>query len=207
MHLNNKSGWQTSFTVARSVIEAKTGLKKDAYYIARNQLKQSGLIDFKERGTKATIFTIISFLSEKQTRNEITNATTKPTIPQITSPTFNKLNKTKEKEEDNTARVNPFKFYEQEGFGLLSGFTSDRIGSLIDDYGEEKLLEAMGTAVLYGAKNLKYVEMVLRNPNQNEGEVSGKKVYQYRRGHGGSSSKSAEQALREAEESRKAWGG
>jgi hypothetical protein len=121
MHLNNKSGWQESFTVARSVIEAKTGLKKDAYYKARNQLKQAGLIDFKERGTKATVFKIFSFdssekqtttqtnddsLSEKQTRSQTKSQTTTQTRSQTKSQTINKLNETKlnETKDKNTSR-------------------------------------------------------------------------------------------------------
>lgn len=129
MHLNNKSGWQESFTVARSVIEAKTGLKKDAYYTARNQLKQAGLIDFKERGTKATVFRMFSLsekqttnqisddnLSEKQTRDQTISQTTNQTKTPTTTQTINKLNKTKQNETistaaDNNRRVNCFDEY------------------------------------------------------------------------------------------------
>jgi hypothetical protein len=119
MHLNNKSGWQESFTVARSVIEAKTGLKKDAYYTARNQLKQAGLIDFKERGTKATVFRMFSLsekqttnqisednLSEKQTRDQTLSQTTNQTKTPTTTQTINKLKETKQNEtkSKNTSR-------------------------------------------------------------------------------------------------------
>ncbi|MED4904096.1 DnaD domain-containing protein [Parageobacillus thermoglucosidasius] len=75
MHISNKAAWATEFAVAKSLLEAKTGLKKDAIYSARNILKQKGRIDFKERGTRATVYRIIPFhesslsenLSEKPT--------------------------------------------------------------------------------------------------------------------------------------------
>lgn len=127
MHLNNKSGWQESFTVARSVIEAKTGLKKDAYYKARNQLKQYRLLEFKERGTKATIFRMfpvssvlqttiqISYndLSVKQTTNETTTKTTSQTRTQTRTETINKLNKTKLNETNNIVAATPVNFFDE----------------------------------------------------------------------------------------------
>ncbi|GKV70243.1 DNA damage-inducible protein DnaD [Sporosarcina sp. NCCP-2716] len=173
MHLNNKSGWAEEFTVARSVIEAKTGLKKDAYYTARNQLKQLGRIDFKERGTKATSFRMIPFSSEKQTTTQTITQTTDPTTTQTTTPTVTKQNETKRNEtrpeEGKGAQavpVNPFVFYEREGFGTLSSFTGDLIGELIDRYHEVAVLAAMKEAVTRGARNLKYVEAILKNPNK-----------------------------------------
>jgi DnaD/phage-associated family protein len=61
MNINNKAGWVDEFEVAKSVIEMKTGLKKDAYYGARKILKEKGRIDYRERGVKAAAFKILSF--------------------------------------------------------------------------------------------------------------------------------------------------
>ncbi|USK61307.1 DnaD domain protein [Peribacillus asahii] len=213
MHLNNKSGWQETFTVARSVIEAKTGLKKDAYYKARNQLKQSGLIDFKERGTKATAFKIFSLLSEKQTAP--------PTII-IES----EKNKQKEEDEDTTVDrilelLEKSKILEKKD---ITEFLRDDIDDVITTFGfeqpEEMIIEAIKDAARGNGRTWKFVYMKLVDwkkkgiktkldlENQSgEGEANGKKVYQHRTGYGRPSSKSAEQALREAEEARRAWGG
>lgn len=116
MHLYHKSGQQQTFTVARSVIEAKTGMKKDAYYNARNQLKIAGLIDFKTRGNKATIFKMNSLLSEKQTLNQTTKPvksekqtitqTINQTINQTATPTSNQtfnIDRQKERQTDDNA--------------------------------------------------------------------------------------------------------
>ncbi|HWQ30559.1 MAG TPA: hypothetical protein VN549_06165, partial [Negativicutes bacterium] len=41
MNIAYKAGWPRQFAVATSVLEWKTGLKKDAIYTARNRLQQS----------------------------------------------------------------------------------------------------------------------------------------------------------------------
>lgn len=181
MHLNNKSGWQESFTVARSVIEAKTTLKKDAYYIARNQLKQAGLVDFKERGTRATSFTMHSissvlqtnfqtndsYSSEKQTTNQTINQTTIQTTPPTTIQTVikHKQNINSKKDEDNACvTINPFQLFESEGFGTLTHVIAEKINSLIDEFGEIKVCEAMKESVISGVRNLNYTQRILTNP-------------------------------------------
>lgn len=62
MHINNKAGWITEFTVAISTLETKTGLKKGAIVRARLRLQQAGRVDFKSRtGQQSAIYTIIPF--------------------------------------------------------------------------------------------------------------------------------------------------
>jgi DnaD/phage-associated family protein len=182
MHLNNKSGWQESFTVARSVIEAKTSLKKDAYYKARNQLKQYGLLEFKERGTKATVFrmnpvssvlqttyqTNYHDLSVKQTTSQTETQTTNETTSQTTNETINKLNEiklneTNTKKEAAAVQENPFTFYEQNGFGVIGGHISQKIAMWCDDLSDELVLEAMKISVERSKVNWAYVETILRD--------------------------------------------
>lgn len=50
-------------------------------------------------------------------------------------------------------KSNAFAFFEDEGFGLLSSFMAEKLNSLIDDYGEDKVLEAMKEAVTRNARN------------------------------------------------------
>lgn len=168
MHLNNKAGWIQEFTVARSVIEAKTGLKKDAYYNARNQLKQLGRLEFKERGNKATVFMLIPFVpSEKQTTTQTIIQTTTPTVSPTVTPTFNKLKETKQnktkKEDEEGALQNPFRFFEENGFGLISPHISENISLWIDDLSEILVIEAMKIAIEQGVRTWKYVESILRD--------------------------------------------
>ena len=111
-------------------------------------------------------------------------------------------------DDDNNARVNPFVFFEQEGFGTLGSFVAERLGDLIDTYGETLVLNAMKEAVLHGAKNLKYVEAILKNPNSKRGKDDDK-IQQSNRSYGGfaTQNKTKEQVYRELEAARRAWGG
>ncbi len=62
MHINNKAGWIPEFTVAISVLEVKSGLKKGAIIRSRLTLQQLGRIDFKSRsGQQSAIYKIIPF--------------------------------------------------------------------------------------------------------------------------------------------------
>ncbi|MHA6481087.1 DnaD domain-containing protein [Paenibacillus sp. strain BS8-2] len=58
--------------------------------------------------------------------------------------------------------LNPFKLFENEGFGTLSSIIADKIGSMIDDYGERWVCEAMRAAVVAGKRNLGYVNAILQ---------------------------------------------
>ncbi len=70
---------------------------------------------------------------------------------------------TEEKEDDKDMQTNPFRFFEEEGFGYLSSFLADMLSSLIDDYGEEKVLDAMKEAVKRNARNMAYVQRILQS--------------------------------------------
>lgn len=216
MAVNNKTNWKDEFTIANMALQAKTGLSRQQLDRARADLINSGRIKYTKSGrvNKAGKYSIVSFDTQNGHDAEHKAVTERAQNEQkVTTLTKHKLNKTKQKdkegEEDKRALINPFQFYEQEGFGQLSGFVADKLGSLIDDYGESLVLHAMGEAVLYGARNLKYVESILKNPNKKRGEESGQKVYQHRRSYGRPTSKgkSTDDVYRELEEARRAWGG
>lgn len=177
VHVNNKAGWQREFSVAVSVLCVKTGLSERTISNARNDLKIKGYLDFKSRkGSKSAIYSLVDLsatIADKVSYNASDNLSDKGSDKPSA---LIKLNETKQKdkEDDDNVRVNPFTFYEQEGFGTISGFTAERIGDLIDDYSEESLIAAMREAVLHGARNLKYVEAILKNPNKNSTEWRGK---------------------------------
>lgn len=75
MAIANKAGWPDEFAAARSLIEVKTGLKKDAQNRARNTLKQKGRIDYWSRpGRQSTMYRIIPFASLYQTQDNEASA-------------------------------------------------------------------------------------------------------------------------------------
>lgn len=97
MHINNKAGWKVEFTVASSVLCLKSGLSNSSFKRARNVLKQSGRIEWRERkGNQAAIYNLISFAVqyEPQTEPQSEPQSEPQTVPQ--SEPINKLNKTKQ---------------------------------------------------------------------------------------------------------------
>ena len=74
MHIWNKTGWSPEFTVAVSVLSVKTGLERRTIYNARNELKQRGRIDFKERkGNQCAAYSIIPFCCTLNAHNSAHN--------------------------------------------------------------------------------------------------------------------------------------
>ena len=76
-----------------------------------------------------------------------------------------KENKSKEnkRKENKTKEVNRVVSYFMNHFGELTAFTSDLLASMVDDFGESSVLDAMETAVNKGKPMLNYVQGILRN--------------------------------------------
>ncbi|SEN02417.1 DnaD and phage-associated domain-containing protein [Mesobacillus persicus] len=77
-------------------------------------------------------------------------------LPEITS----------EKEEVKEMRTdgeNPFRFFEQNGFGTIGAYISEKILRWCEDLSEELVIEAMKQAVENGSRNWKYIEAILRD--------------------------------------------
>lgn len=82
LHVCNRSNWTEWFQAPNQVLSVLTGLSRSGILKARNELKQKGLIDFKERGTKATLYKLIianskqkSTQDSKQAEKTIANST------------------------------------------------------------------------------------------------------------------------------------
>lgn len=58
LHVCNRSNWAEWFQAPNQVLSVLTGLSRSGILKARNELKQRGLVDFRERGTKATLYKI-----------------------------------------------------------------------------------------------------------------------------------------------------
>ncbi|GIQ62138.1 hypothetical protein PACILC2_07060 [Paenibacillus cisolokensis] len=78
-------------------------------------------------------------------------------------------NKTKQNYKQNetinistTTGENPFRLFESEGFGTLSASIGERLGEMIDQYGERWVCEAMKEASFYGKRSLPYVISILQ---------------------------------------------
>ncbi len=90
LHTWFKAGCPVEFAVAISVLETKTGLKKDAIYDARNKLQQVGRVLWRERkGNQSAMYKIVSFITTQTVciGNTDTNTHTKPTQTPTQYPT------------------------------------------------------------------------------------------------------------------------
>ena len=74
LHVCNKSNWTEWFQAPNQVLSVLTGLSRSGILKARNELKQKGLIDFKERGTKATLYKLIIANSKQKSKQDSTQA-------------------------------------------------------------------------------------------------------------------------------------
>lgn len=70
LHINNRSNWIEWFTAPNQVLSVLTGLSRSGILKARNELKQRGLIDFRERGTKATVYKLTTMSNSTQDSNQ-----------------------------------------------------------------------------------------------------------------------------------------
>lgn len=114
--------------------------------------------------TKYSVITVKNWSEHQQRDQPVSSSRPADDQPVSTNNNVNNSNNGNKEDDKGPVPLNPFQFYEQEGFGTLSSFIADQLGDLIDSYGEEKLLAAMKETVLNGARNLKYVKAVLNNP-------------------------------------------
>jgi DnaD/phage-associated family protein len=84
-------------------------------------------------------------------------------IPENTTENTTDIKKEVEEEAPARESINPFIFFEQNGFGVIGSYIAEKIASWITDTSEELVLEAMKIAVENGVKTWKYVETILRD--------------------------------------------
>src|SRR5690606_30109296 len=72
------------------------------------------------------------------------------------TPTSNDLQQIEVKE-------NPFRFYEQNGFGTIRGFIANKIKTWCNALSDELVIEAMTLAVENSSRRWNYVEAILRD--------------------------------------------
>jgi DnaD/phage-associated family protein len=84
-------------------------------------------------------------------------------IPENTTEITTEINKEVVVETPARESMNPFLFFEQNGFGVIGSYIGEKIANWIADTSEELVLEAMKIAVENGVKTWKYVESILRD--------------------------------------------
>lgn len=63
MDVNNRTGWKKEFTVAASILCAKSALSESAFRRARMELAEKGYIHYESRGAnRAAVYRMISLV-------------------------------------------------------------------------------------------------------------------------------------------------
>ncbi|WP_077619775.1 DnaD domain-containing protein [Bacillus sinesaloumensis] len=84
------------------------------------------------------------------------------TTTEITPKTTSETSSSKETRKDEV-KEDPFRFFEQNGFGTIGSFLEDKIKTWCNDVSDELVIEAMKLAVENSSKRWNYVEAVLRD--------------------------------------------
>lgn len=164
---NTYEEWAEQFTwwSIRTLKRIITGLENNGYIVTANY--NSLKID-KTKWYRIDYEKLNELVARPSCQNGTSRVTDCPVesdnlalpLPEITTEITTK----KEDEEETPARdVNPFEFFEQNGFGTIGGYIAEKIGQWCDDLSPELVLEAMKIAVEHSAKNWSYVERILRN--------------------------------------------
>ncbi|AYC30025.1 DnaD domain-containing protein [Paenisporosarcina cavernae] len=151
----------------------------------RTALKRFEKYEFlTDESTKQNrLITIVNWAIYQQQENESTDELTvnqqstnsQLTVNQQTTNsqlTANKNVRTKEgKNVKNLERLEPnaFQIFESEGFGTISSFIAEMLGSLIDDFGEDQVIQAMKETRVNGSTSLNYTKSILINQNKKRG--------------------------------------
>ncbi|MGG4029865.1 DnaD domain protein [Bacillus subtilis] len=175
LHINNKAGWREWFTTSNTTLQAKIEISENTLIKHRKMLIDLKRIEYKPQGRKAGQYRMISFETPVTEQEPSEKPVPEPTPAQE-----------EQQEDEKKMKSNAFAFFEDEGFGLLSSFMAEKLNSLIDDYGEDKVLEAMKEAVTRNARNLAYVQRILQsNKNKSkEWQHGNTQNAKYRRGNG-----------------------
>ncbi|MET4565160.1 DnaD domain-containing protein [Bacillus subtilis] len=182
LHINNKAGWREWFTTSNTTLQAKIEISENTLIKHRKMLIDLKRIEYKPQGRKAGQYRLISFETPVSEQEPSEKPVPEPTPAQE-----------EQQEDEKKMKSNAFAFFEDEGFGLLSSFMAEKLNSLIDDYGEDKVLEAMKEAVTRNARNLAYVQRILQsNKNKSkEWQHGNTQNAKYGRGNGSNTEKAS----------------
>lgn len=158
MHINNKTRWKETFSVAASVLRYKSGLKETSFKRARQELVEKGYIIYQSRDRNlAPIYQMISLT--KMWEEELENRESTTIIEQATdTKAMMSENPSTMEGKKNQSRCTTFY---KENFGKLLPEIERNIATWVDEVGEDLTLEAMKRAVERNILSWDYVKGIL----------------------------------------------
>ncbi|MGG1199692.1 DnaD domain protein [Bacillus inaquosorum] len=154
LHINNKAGWREWFTTSNTTLQAKIEISENTLIKHRKMLIDLKRIEYKPQGRKAGQYRLISF----ETPVSGQEPSEKPVPEPTTAP--------KETQGVDPKMKNAFELFENKVARSIGPIEAQRIGYMVEDYGEEKVMEAMKQAFRNKGSNvgLNYIEAILSNP-------------------------------------------
>ena len=120
MYINNKCNWTEWFSVSNQVLSIQTGLSRSGILKARNELKQKGYIDFKARGTEATLYKMIPMSKSTKDSTQVGKQYGVQGSKQVSVQDSNTLNKhkPKHKQEKNIKKETKFSNFPEREYDM-----------------------------------------------------------------------------------------
>lgn len=175
MHINNRAGWITKFTVSVSVLCSKSNLTNSTFKRARIELRDKGYIRYESRsGNQSAIYQILSAVESNMDQNNAQNADTNQTYHKDQTNMQTKsthdldhkavpLVKQKEiKQRTSTAAVGAIDFF-QKNIGKIGPYMKSDLIKWVNDVGEPLVIAAMKRTLERGKENWGYIKAILQN--------------------------------------------
>lgn len=146
MHINNKTGWKQTFTVAAGVLRIKAGLKDSAFKRARIELHEKDYLSFQSRGGNlAAQYEMHSLLFTSQSKE-----------------VEDKPQETNHAKKQHSTESEALTFY-IENFGDVRPYITEEVLEWVANSGEALVKEAMKNALDKNKDNWGYVKGILQS--------------------------------------------
>ena len=166
MQIDNKTGWKERFNVPNSLLSVKTGgLSVPAIHRAREALRKEGLIEYYTRtGGRATEYKLLPFCVPLQ-NVKATDQRTDQRGDHI--PRQDKIRQDKTTTTTSSAGSDDFaqvvQAYSRNIHPVYGEYEAQGLQEIFDTYGKDQCLEAFKIASQKNARNLRFIEGVLKN--------------------------------------------
>lgn len=176
MDINNRAGWKKQFSVAATLLCAKTTLKEGTFKRARKELQEKGYIHVLSQGAnRAAVYQMISLQKTTVKVNETNDDRTNDDSDDhnvdysndCTNAPLYKRNKTKQKE-TNTTAADAVRFYrknfmETDANKKMRPYIADDLLYWVNDLGEFLVIVAMKRALDQSQTKWGYVKTILQD--------------------------------------------
>lgn len=184
MHVNNRANWVNEFTVASSVLCAKSGLSYSAFKRARQELKEKDYILVTSRGNQAPLYKMISTSNMNQVSTQVSDEIC--TEGQSLSENSQDVNQGLDQQTDQQPNQHPAPLYKQneikqnktisssknvthfvfqfycENFGALTDYIQQGLNEAVKQYTSDLVLEALKRAADNGKPSWNYALGILK---------------------------------------------